>query len=74
MAEAMTHNIVYNMMSNVGMTPYPEECPIVEVQEALATASKNMTGKKGRPDVIARVGNYLIIVENKANVNFRQNI
>lgn len=71
MAEAMTHNIVYNMMSNVGMTPYPEECPIVEVQEALATASKNMTGKKGRPDVIARVGNYLIIVENKANVNYQ---
>ena len=54
-AETMTNHIIYNMMSNVGMQPYPEKCPIIEVQDALKTASKRMTGKRGAPEFIAKV-------------------
>lgn len=71
LAEKMTDHIIYNMMTNVGMKPFPEKCPIVEVQNALKTASKRMTGKSGKPEFIAQVGNYLIIVEDKADTNYQ---
>lgn len=71
LAERMTDHIIYNMMTNVGMKPFPEKCPIVEVQDALKTASKRMTGKSGKPEFIAQVGNYLIIVEDKADTNYQ---
>lgn len=69
--ERTTNHIIYNMMTDVGMKPFPEKCPIVEVQDALKTASKRMTGKSGKPEFIAQVGNYLIIVEDKADTNYQ---
>lgn len=71
LGERMTDHIIYGMMKNAGMKPFPEKCPIVEVQDALKTASKRMTGKNGKPEFIAQVGNYLIIVEDKADTNFQ---
>ena len=52
-AEKMTDHIIFNMMTNAGMKPFPEKCPIIEVQDALKTASKRMTGYVGKPEFIA---------------------
>jgi len=73
LAERQTDNIIYSMMTRVGITPYAEKCPINEVQEALKTASKRGTHKVGKPEFIAQVGNYLIVVEDKADNRFQAN-
>ena len=71
LAERTTDHIIYGLMKNAGITPYPEKCPIEEVQSALRTASKRMTGKMGKPEFIALVGNYLIVVEDKKDTSYQ---
>ena len=69
--EKMTDHIIFNMMTAAGINPMPEKTPIREVQNALKTASKNRTGKSGRPEFIALQGKYLIIVEDKADTKYQ---
>ena len=71
--EKMTDHIIFNMMVNVGLKPEPEKSQIREIQNALKTASKRMTGKTGKPEFIALSGNYLIIVEDKADTKYQAN-
>lgn len=71
--ERMTDHIVYGLMTSAGLTPEPEKTQIHEVQNALKTASKRMTGKSGKPEFIAMSGNYLIIVEDKADTRYQAN-
>lgn len=72
-SERMTDHIVYGLMTSAGLTPEPEKTQIREVQNALKTASKRMTGKAGKPEFIAMSGNYLIIVEDKADTKYQAN-
>lgn len=72
-AEKMTDHIIFGMMTSAGLNPEPESTQIVEVQNALRTASKRRTGEVGKPEFIARVGQYLIIVEDKADTKFQAN-
>ena len=72
-AEKMTDHIVYELMTNAGLNPEPEKTQIQEVQNALKTASKRMTGRTGKPEFIALSGNYLIIVEDKADTKYQAN-
>lgn len=71
--EKMTDHIIYGMMTSAGLNPEPESTQIVEVQKALRTASKRRTGEVGKPEFIARVGQYLIIVEDKADTKYQAN-
>ena len=71
--EKMTDHIVYGLMTSAGLNPEPEKTQIREVQNALKTASKRMTGKAGKPEFIAMSGNYLIIVEDKADTRYQAN-
>lgn len=71
--EKMTDHIIYGLMTNAGLNPEPEKTQIREVQDALKTASKRMTGKAGKPEFIAMSGNYLIIVEDKAETKYQAN-
>lgn len=73
LAERQTDYIIHGMMTKAGMKPYAEKCPILEVQDALKTASKRMTGRNGKPEFIAQVGNYLIVVEDKADTKYQAN-
>ncbi len=73
LAEKMTDHIVYGLMTSAGLNPEPEKTQIREVQNALKTASKRMTGKSGKPEFIAMSGNYLIIVEDKADTRYQAN-
>lgn len=72
-AEKMTDHIIYGLMTSAGLSPEPEKTQIREVQNALKTASKRMTGKTGKPEFIAMSGNYLIIVEDKADTKYQAN-
>lgn len=72
-SEKITDHLVYNMMQNVGLNPSPEKSPIIEIQKAMKTASKKLTGKAGRPEFFAQVGNYIIIVEDKADNKYQAN-
>lgn len=72
-AEKITDHIIFGMMTSAGLNPEPESTQIVEVQNALRTASKRRTGEVGKPEFIARVGQYLIIVEDKADTKFQAN-
>lgn len=71
--ERTTDYIIYDMLRSAGIEPYPEKCPIVEVQDALKTASKRGTGRIGKPEFIAKVGNYLIVVEDKKSTSYQAN-
>ncbi len=71
--EKMTDHIIYGLMTSAGLNPEPEKTQIREVQNALKTASKRMTGKTGKPEFIAMSGNYLIIVEDKADTKYQAN-
>ena len=71
--ERMTDHIIYGLMTSAGLNPEPEKTQIREVQDALKTASKRMTGKAGKPEFIAMSGNYLIIVEDKADTKYQAN-
>lgn len=71
LTERTTDYIVMSMMKKAGIEPHAETCPIVEVQDALQSASKRMTGKNGKPEFIAKVGNYLIVVEDKKDTSYQ---
>lgn len=69
--EKFTDHIIYNMMNEAGMNPEPETTQIDEVREALRTASKRLTGKPGKPEFFAKVGQYIIVVEDKKDVKYQ---
>ena len=69
--EKMTDHIIFNMMIDAGMKPEPESTQIVEVQEALRTASKRLTGKPGKPEFFAQAGQYIIVVEDKKDAKYQ---
>lgn len=69
--EKYTDHIIFDMMTDAGMEPEPESTQIDEVQEALRTASKRRTNEVGKPEFIAQVGQYLIIVEDKKDAKYQ---
>lgn len=40
----------------------------MEINEALRTSSKRGTGKKGFPEFVAQVGDFIIVIEDKAEI------
>ncbi|MCQ2295545.1 MAG: N-6 DNA methylase [Bacteroidales bacterium] len=73
LTERTTDLIVRDMMVAAGLKPWAEKCPLVEVDEALKTASKNGKSNNGRPEYIAQVGKYLIVVEDKKDCKRQAN-
>lgn len=71
--EKQTDLLVYSLMNEAHLDPQPERTSIGEVQEALKTASKRLTGRAGRPEYIAVSGDFLIIVEDKKDISQQAN-
>ncbi len=71
--EKTTDTIVYNLMREAQLNPQPEKSSIIEVEEALRTASKRLTGRAGYPEWICQSGDFLIIVEDKKNSKYQAN-
>jgi type I restriction-modification system DNA methylase subunit len=69
--EADTDLWVYDMLSEAGLKAFlsPQGSGILEINSALSTASKSKTGQVGFPEYIGVVKDYLIVIENKSNVN-----
>ncbi|MBR0256744.1 MAG: N-6 DNA methylase [Synergistaceae bacterium] len=58
---------VHKLLTDSGITAEYQHTSITELQNALAIASKSQTGSRGMPDFIATVGEYVIVVEDKAD-------
>lgn len=73
LSEGQTDLIIYDLMNDAGIKPYSEKSPIIEIQEALKTASKRGTRHVGKPEYTAQVGDFIIVVEDKKESKYQAN-
>ena len=64
--EKVTDIIVAQLLKEAGIDATPEESRIYEINEALKTSSKRDTGKKGFPEYVAQSGDFILVIEDKA--------
>lgn len=67
--EAKTDLWVYDLTKEAGLNLDPQGSTINEIDKALKTASKAGTGKVGRPEYTGVVDDFLIIIENKSDID-----
>ena len=65
--EKKTDIIISGLLDKAGIKATPNGSDIKEVADALKTASKRETGKKGFPEFVAKVGDFLIVIEDKSD-------
>jgi len=65
--EKITDHLIARLLTEAGIKHTPNGSSLKEVQEALKTASKQGTGKSGFPEFTAQVGDFLLVIENKAD-------
>lgn len=69
MKEAKTDLWVYNLLKDANIELEPQGSEIKEINEALKTASKKQTGYSGRPEYIGIVNDFVLIIEDKADLS-----
>lgn len=67
--EVLTDLWVYEMLKEANINLHPQGSNIKEIDEALKTASKSGTGKVGFPEYTGVVKDFLLVIENKADVS-----
>ena len=67
--EAKTDLWVYDLLKEANIELEPQGSSIKEIDEALKTASKNMTNNSGRPEYVGVVKDFLIVIEDKKDLN-----
>ncbi len=67
--EAQTDLWVYELLSKANLKLDPQGSLIKEINEALKTASKRGTGKIGFPEYTGVVKDFLLVVEDKADLS-----
>lgn len=67
--EAKTDLWVYDLLKQADISLEPQGSSIKEIDMALKTASKKGTGNIGFPEYIGVVKDYLLVVEDKADVS-----
>lgn len=67
--EATTDLWVWSMLKDAGIELEYQGSSIVEIKEALKTASKSGTGKSGFPEFVGVVKDFLIVIENKLELS-----
>lgn len=65
--EKKTDIIISGLLEKAKIKATPNGSDIKEIADALKTASKRGTGKKGFPEFVAKVGDFLIVIEDKAD-------
>lgn len=63
--EAQTDLFVYELLKDAGIKGEAQGSDILEIKNALKSASKRQTGKVGFPEYIAVVQDFLLVIENK---------
>ena len=66
--EAKTDLWVYELLKEAGIELEPQGSTVKEIDEALKSASKSKTGKVGFPEYVGVVKDFILVIENKANV------
>lgn len=71
MNERMTDLWVYDLLQDAKIADKlePEKSSIKELQNALSVASKKGTGKVGKPEYIGVVKDFVIVIENKKDLD-----
>lgn len=67
--EAKTDFFVQKLLDEAGIHLTPQGCDVREVNEALKTASKSGTGNVGFPEFCGVVGDFLLVIEDKADLS-----
>lgn len=67
--EVKTDLWVYELLKEADIKLTPQGCDIQEINEALKTASKSGTGNIGYPEYCGAVKDYIIVVEDKAELD-----
>lgn len=65
--ERSTDLLIANLLDAASITYSPNGSDIVEIKEALKTASKHGTAKAGFPEYVAQVGDFILVIEDKAD-------
>ena len=65
--ERETDLLIHNLLAASDIAHHAEGSGIKEVDNALRTASKLGTGRPGFPEYVAQVGDYILVLENKAS-------
>ena len=66
--EIKTDFWVYDLLKEAGLDLCPQGSDIAELDNALKTASKAQTGKAGYPEFCGIVKDFVIVIEDKADV------
>jgi len=67
--EVKTDLWVFTLLQEAGISLDPQGSSIKEIDDALKTASKRGTGKVGFPEYVGTVKDYLIVIEDKADLS-----
>lgn len=67
--EAKTDLWVHGLLQESNVKLEPQGSSIFEINEALKTASKSGSGKVGFPEFVGVVNDFLLVIENKADVS-----
>lgn len=67
--EVKTDLWVYNILKEANIELEPQGSSIIEINDALKTASKSGTGKVGFPEYVGVVKDFLIVIEDKADIS-----
>ena len=70
--EVLTDLWVYEMLKEANIDLHPQGSNIKEIDEALRTASKAGTGNVGFPEYSGVVKDFILIIENKADVSLHE--
>ena len=66
--EAKTDLWVHGLLQDADVQLEPQGSTIHEINEALKTASKNGSGKVGFPEYVGVIKDFIIVIENKADL------
>lgn len=64
--EVKTDLWVYELLKEANINLTPQGCDILEIDEALKTASKSGTGNTGYPEYCGVVKDFILVIEDKA--------
>ena len=67
--EVRTDLWVANQLDKCGIQFTPQGSDVREIKEALSTASKRGTGNAGYPEYVAVVNDFVIVIEDKADLS-----
>lgn len=67
--ETQTDLWVYDLLKIADLKLSAQGSDIIEIEQALKTPSKSKSGKVGRPEYCGVVKDFLIVIEDKANIS-----